>query len=298
MIRKVIRQGNATLTVSLPIKWAKKFNIDAGKEIYVDEKGNNLLISTEKQKIIQKSKLDLRGLNKFLIRHYMNTIYIRGDDEIEVLFDNNDIEIISSQLSTLIGFAIIRQGKNNCIINDLSGVADINIDNIMRRIFLLILEMAEDSLNAVKNKDNSTFKTIHTRDLNVNKFVYYCLRLLNKKGYKEYEKTSHYLTLILYLEHLGDEFARISRHLNPEKLTKEPIKMLDYIVKMTREYYKLFFKYNKEDANKISDKRYYLRDHIFDIKTKNQEDLKLVFHLRRISEIIHEMLQVQLLVSI
>ena len=32
MIRKIIKQGHNTLTITLPSEWTKRFNLEAGKE--------------------------------------------------------------------------------------------------------------------------------------------------------------------------------------------------------------------------------------------------------------------------
>ena len=41
MKRKIIRQGHNTLTITLPSDWAKRFNIEAGKEIDLTERDEN-----------------------------------------------------------------------------------------------------------------------------------------------------------------------------------------------------------------------------------------------------------------
>ena len=38
MIRKVIKQGHNTLTITLPSDWSKKFNLNAGSEVELNEK--------------------------------------------------------------------------------------------------------------------------------------------------------------------------------------------------------------------------------------------------------------------
>ena len=48
MKRKVNRVGQNTLTVSLPSKWARKYNIKAGDEIVVPRKTEHRLSSTGK----------------------------------------------------------------------------------------------------------------------------------------------------------------------------------------------------------------------------------------------------------
>jgi len=44
MKRRVIKQGNNTLTITLPRKWASSANIKAGDELDIIEEGDNLKI--------------------------------------------------------------------------------------------------------------------------------------------------------------------------------------------------------------------------------------------------------------
>ena len=48
MKRRIIKQGHNTLTITLPSKWAKKFNINPGDEVELIEQGKDLKIATEK----------------------------------------------------------------------------------------------------------------------------------------------------------------------------------------------------------------------------------------------------------
>ncbi len=59
MRRKVVKLGPATLVVSLPSKWTKKFSINAGDELEMEEHNKNLIISTEKGINIEKEAIDI-----------------------------------------------------------------------------------------------------------------------------------------------------------------------------------------------------------------------------------------------
>jgi len=54
MKRKVTLHGPATLSVSLPLKWARMFNVKKGDELEVVEQKDSLLISpsTIKEEIV------------------------------------------------------------------------------------------------------------------------------------------------------------------------------------------------------------------------------------------------------
>ena len=48
MKRKLVSQGRATLTISLPSKWLKTFGLKAGDDIDIEEKGADLIVKTER----------------------------------------------------------------------------------------------------------------------------------------------------------------------------------------------------------------------------------------------------------
>ena len=49
MKRKIVKQGAATMTVSLPTSWIKKFDLRQGDSIDVQEIGKSLVMTTESQ---------------------------------------------------------------------------------------------------------------------------------------------------------------------------------------------------------------------------------------------------------
>ena len=45
MKRKLVKQGGTALTVSLPAKWARKYNLKAGDEVEGEEEDWTLIVS-------------------------------------------------------------------------------------------------------------------------------------------------------------------------------------------------------------------------------------------------------------
>ena len=59
MLRRVIKQGHSTLTITLPKKWAKDLKIEAGDEVNIIEKGNRLFINTKASSELRKTEIDI-----------------------------------------------------------------------------------------------------------------------------------------------------------------------------------------------------------------------------------------------
>ena len=63
MKRKVIQIANSTQLISLPRKWSLQFGIKKGDELEVEEKGSQIIVSTEKGVKNKKIKITVCRLN-------------------------------------------------------------------------------------------------------------------------------------------------------------------------------------------------------------------------------------------
>ena len=211
MKRKVIKQGHNTLTITLPSEWVKKLNIQSGDEIDLIESENSLVLNGKENGQERKITLDITSFNIPLLWRFFQGAYRSGNDEIKVLFDPNKKEgedayhfytsqfdysklgekippkpplaVIQSVVDRFIGMGIIETGKNYCVIKEMGESSVKEFDNSLRRIFLVVLQMFDRIIEAIeKNEigDPSFCKEIHTIDLNVDRFVDYCCRILNK----------------------------------------------------------------------------------------------------------------------
>lgn len=73
MKRKIIKQGNSGLTMSLPIGWARELNLEAGHEIDVKLIGKDLVVSANKQKTFESIRIfwnarQARGLARTVLQ--------------------------------------------------------------------------------------------------------------------------------------------------------------------------------------------------------------------------------------
>src|SRR3989344_2637934 len=109
MKRKIVKQGTATMTVSLPAAWIRRFNLREGNEIDIGEDGANIIISAEKvaePKRIEIKAKDYGGFTKQDLSH----LYILGYKEIVVMFDDSSVlQAIKERIPDCIGFEIFDQ---------------------------------------------------------------------------------------------------------------------------------------------------------------------------------------------
>src|SRR3989338_3672266 len=87
MKRKINRVGHNTLTISLPSKWAKKYNLQPRDELEVIEEKNRLLISSESQPKKDLGRISFKiGKENYewSIRKILFSTYESGFDEVEI----------------------------------------------------------------------------------------------------------------------------------------------------------------------------------------------------------------------
>ncbi len=219
MRRKLIQLAGKTLVVSLPKKWVENFNLKKGMEVEVEEDKDKLIISTEKQEIKEKKEIDITGFPRRLIEISIRSAYEAGYEEIKLYFENETtmdlkrnksvkvMDIIREETSKLIGVEIIEQGKQHCVIKEITSSTGKDFDKILRRIFFLVFDMTNDIYEIIQtglpNSDPTNIEFKHTT---IKKFILYCLRLLNKIGYKEFRKTTLLYNYLGVIEEITDDY--------------------------------------------------------------------------------------------
>lgn len=286
MKRKIIKQGHNTLTLTLPTHWAKKLNIKAGDEIEVYEKENSLVVNGHGNNKESCATIDIRDFNVPLLWRYFQSAYRAGCTEIKVLFDpkkdkyqdafhfyttqleyaeigvnvpSKSVNVMLQEIvSRFIGIEIIEAAKDHVIIRELGEPSPKEFDNSLRRIFLVIIELFEKTIDAIEKnntKDASLCKEIHNIDLNIDKFVDYCARILNKSAFEIPEKRKQLLFSTLFLlELLGDEFKYMGKQfVSANKPIKEALDSATNTKEHFEKYYNLYYKFNREDLIKFGE---------------------------------------------
>ena len=170
--RSVIQVANSTQLISLPRKWSQQYNIKKGDELEVEEQGNKLVVSTEKDLHLQNISIDVTGLDRTSILYHILTLYKRGYDEITVSFKEpytthfrtSERKTVSSVLhdvvSRLTGFEIIQQKETFCVIREITEPTTREFESALRRVFILINDACADIIVGIKNNEHYLRQTI------------------------------------------------------------------------------------------------------------------------------------------
>lgn len=261
IIRKLVKQGAATLMVSLPAKWTKQNNLDKGSEVEIEEHSDKILIS--KIKTSQNKAINLSGYSP-LINRIIITHYIKGYDSLHITFDNpNELkEVKKHVIDELIGFEIVNQTKNTITIEEITKSTQQNTEETMLRVFGILDTMLEELIS--KNKD-----LVIELDSGVNKFTNFCLRMLSKYGYKKFKDTAAIFSIISSLEQIGDNTKEIAK--SKESLTKKQEESINLIKNNLTKIKETLNKFSKEKAVELAKNYETIKENI----KNNYMDMKI-----------------------
>lgn len=248
MRRKLVKQGAATMMVSLPSKWVKDQKLKKGDEVEISDIDGTLQISTEKKTEAQKKEVSIPTAKEYMNR-LIDIPYMQGYDEITVRFDDSKVmDLVVIQAEKLLGMEVVSQTENSCTLKNVAEALEKEFDNILRRLFLLIKSMAQESLEAIKEKDYQRLKNIADQERMCNKYTLFCLRIINKYGYKSQKEEKFVFHAIAVLEQLADHYTYICRHLaeTKEKITPETLSFYKGIAALTEQYYDCFYKKDRK----------------------------------------------------
>lgn len=261
MKRSVIQLAGRTLLVSLPAKWVDANNVKKGDELELIEDGHRITINTE-----QKSKLETAELNAdflgALIQRYIYALYKKGIDEIRINYSDPKIAdlIRDTLLNETVGYEIVSQTPRSCDIKLITSGNIEEFDSLLRRTFLLLISMAEETETAIKNKDFEHLSKTAQLEAPNNRLTTVCRRSLNKWGTDKFNKVGPIYYIIEDLENVADEYKYLCMKLydlkNSTKTVKpEVLTLFEKTNHIIRTFYEAFYKFDPAKFVTIFDSR-------------------------------------------
>jgi len=254
MKRKINLVGQNTLTVSLPTKWAKRYNLKKGDEVEVSEEEKNIVLAPLNYKPEEKVCTIFVTKPKRLMSRKIFSLFRKGYNTIHINYDDPSVpKDIQRYITAMIGFDIISQKKNSCTIKNIARVDEENFDNMLRRLFLVTLSLAEESYEIIKAKDYHMLRDVAELEKTQNKIYLTCLRIITVKGHILFENPYCYYSIVERLEDIGDKYKYICTYINENfdknyKLSKQTLDLFAQVNDMLRKYYEFFYNFNDENA--------------------------------------------------
>ncbi len=289
MKRKVIQLAGKTLVVSLPSKWARNMGIRKGDEVEVEERDDNLNISTSKKTILEKFTIDATGFKDRTLRWTLSAIHKSGYDEIEILYsDSKTPQTIQEIVKDLfIGFAITEQSKNKCIVRSIAKEIETEYDSTLRRAFLVTISMGESLVEYLQDGKNEKLNDLIQLEHTNNQLTNFCERILIKKGYKEFRKTPFAYVIVWNLEKVCDNYKYIINHILENKIIKITPEMISAIKEtneLLKHYYQLYYKFDSLTLNKLVDEITQFNAQCHQMLKNRKEEPVIITYLLQTSE--------------
>ena len=293
MKRKVIQVGEFTKVVSLPREWIKKYDVKKGDELFVTEHGSNISIAPNNEEHVVRGEIDLSGLNKCVDR-VLNVYFKGGYDELKIKYDDPKLfeEIPPSLKKYMIGFEMIEQGQNYCVIKSMTKTYSEDFDSILLRTLLLLNSMSEGIKEAIANKDLSTINNIKSLEETNNRYTGFCSRLINKDALKYGSNKNFMYTIVEELEKIADVYKYICCYLyeNPEtvkEIDKRTAALYSVTGELLVDFINLFKSYNIKRVPQIFQRRKEIISEANDIiKKKSGANARIAYYLMDITQMI------------
>ncbi len=284
--RRLIKFGPASYVVSLPRSWVDENGLSKGDLIYFTKTSNNEFLITHQQKETKKEpkiiaisidKKGIKDLKRELLSGYIagfDVIKLQGKNEIKF---SNELRDIIRDLTTL---DIIEQTKNSIVAKDFLNLEKISLEELIRRMDLIIRSMIED--NKFHNNKIKLNK-VYAMDTELNRITFMLFRFIKKALNDGNLANTFGLTpddllglwqMASNLEKIGDEVKRVSRFLKIASLNHEEFEKLMEIYSLIEQEYlstmKAYYNKNRLLALNISAKK----DMIIEICNKFAENSK------------------------
>ncbi len=241
MKRKVVKQGAATLMVSLPSKWTKRFELKKGEEINIEELGDNLLISKDAAPAKRYTTITLANHTESAIRTAITNTYRAGYDSVTVYFgDDHRYNILLKTIrNNLLGFDVIKKEKDSCTVENITEPSDMQFDVLLRKVFYNISLFIESTQKRLAGK--ISFEDYEELELKIQQYDNFCRRVMSKNN-PFGSKTSFFWTFLSLIVHGQRELYHLNRFLDKNKIVCKYAILLDNVAQsfelLTEAYFK------------------------------------------------------------
>ncbi len=279
-VRKLVKAGQTSHTISLPKEWLEKNKLNKGDTLYVHEKENNLVVSTQLNSQQQKNKeITIEFNNKEVesLQRELTSAYLNNYNTINIVgrkTKDHGAEI-KKMLQSFVALEISEQTEQKVVIKDLLSLEDVDVVKTLRRMDMIVRSMFKDL-----NEKNDQ---LHFKDEDVNKNYFLVFRLL-KRSLQDTnlaeqfnirpEQVLSYWYLAVNVENLADCCTNISTKLNDNVK-----KVINTLEEQYNHVMNNFFSKNKTGIEQIAQQRNKIIEEINQLPEGVSENLKQILTL-------------------
>lgn len=182
-IRKLVKAGPASHTVSLPKEWLAKNQLTKGSTVYVLEKSDTELVITpsliEPQTTQPKTvTINVDGKALDTIQREITAAYVNNASTIDLVGEGiaQHAKEIRRILHDFVALEIAEQTTGRISAKDLLNLNEISVDKSVKRMDIIVRTMLQDAKLTASGKDLS--ESVRFRDYDVNRLYFLLTRLL------------------------------------------------------------------------------------------------------------------------
>jgi phosphate uptake regulator len=260
--RKLMAFGNSSYVVSVPKHWVTSNRLKKGDVLVVDERPNELTFSSKDSSERRKFKevvISSSGKTVEEIKTEVTSLYINNYDIVTVTDVGANSKGIKEVLRGLVGMEIVEETNTKLVAKDLLDLTEVSMDNIIRRVDIIIRSMLEDTIEfSVKEAES-----VYERDKEVNRLTLLGFRTAraaadNPRLLRLFETTYWNIMvlkqMLIPLERFGDQMKRLLRLVNEHKIEGKKLKDFKTLCSSISKHYlnvmKIYYSKDKSQAFK------------------------------------------------
>jgi len=239
MQRKLIQHGLSSLTISLPQKWIKGHNLKKGEEVGVTESKGRLVVSAETNHEHKRISIDITNAEP-MIRRIVGATYKAGYDEVEIKFSSyEELKTIQELMrEQFTGFEIMNQTKNQITIKDVAQPSVEEFNNVLRRFFFVLHQIASEVSSAAEKNDKEWLKSTTLLKIESDRCADFCRRAINTGFDSTFKRHAPLYTVIEQMEKVIDRYVELSKYIITENI--EPNNDLRELLKELNKFQEMF----------------------------------------------------------
>lgn len=259
--RKLISFGKSSYVISLPKSWLNQNKLKKGDLVYLEEKGQSLVLGGKEEKsaeektiTIQVDGKSLRRIQREIINSYIldyKTITLVGNEIKEKAKE------IQATIHNLVALEVMEETSKRIVARDFLDMNNISFFSMIQKMDVIIRAMFED---CEKMFIEDTSENIAHRDQDVNRLCFLIFRVIEfgfentSFMYRKYNLTPRHLLHLWWfafnMEAIADEVKRTARYIPQVKLDKKQQEQFLRILGDTKNKYLLVMKsYHNQDSD-------------------------------------------------
>jgi len=304
MKRKVIQHGPATLVVSLPSEWTKKFGVVKGADVDVLEDGNTLKVGVTLLAPSRRTEISAQGYDRTTLIYLLRSLYRFGFDTIVIRDPPKAItylrdakamtfeRVLALELSRMQGMEIIEKDAKKVVLQSVHTPNEGEFDSLVRRLFYIIAEAASTVQEAMNSPTTQLFERIDLYHDDATRITSYCLRILNKKQYKTFLETTSQYRIVAILDRVLDIFRYCTRDAVTHniKLTTAQMQVADQVCLQLSDFFAFFTSTDTNILLRMGKRRYTLEQALIKA-TGTPGQIRIISQLSVINQLMIDLIE-------